>query len=175
MIKNQTRQTKIEIETESKIKKARAQFIKKKKRKKAKEQEARVISVPWSVQGSCLINLIEPRRDEYNRVDPIEHCLAIDFGLGVVTFFTFGVWIEKKMNGWERVRSSRSRLGQSSNGHQRMPSRTVTLGRVQPQAPGNRNIHCNDREANQPLRFKVYLFLYLFSFRTYLSIICIKR
>ncbi|KAJ0037283.1 hypothetical protein Pint_23116 [Pistacia integerrima] len=58
------------------------------------------------------------------------------------------------MNGWDRVRSSRSRLGQSSNGHQRMPSRTVTLGRVQPQAPGNRNIHCNDREANQPFRFK---------------------
>ncbi|XP_044480722.1 phospholipid-transporting ATPase 3-like isoform X1 [Mangifera indica] len=58
------------------------------------------------------------------------------------------------MSGWDRVRSSASRLGQSSNGYQRMPPRTVTLGRVQPQAPGSRNIHCNDREANEPFRFK---------------------
>ncbi|KAJ4711220.1 Phospholipid-transporting ATPase [Melia azedarach] len=58
------------------------------------------------------------------------------------------------MNGWDRIRSSRSRLGQSSNAHRRAPSRTVTLGRVQPQAPSFRTIYCNDREANQPLRFK---------------------
>ncbi|KDO82679.1 hypothetical protein CISIN_1g0009121mg, partial [Citrus sinensis] len=59
------------------------------------------------------------------------------------------------MRGWDRVRASRSRLGQPpSSRHRRTPSRTVTLGRVQPQAPNFRTIYCNDREANQPLRFK---------------------
>ncbi|XP_012091990.1 phospholipid-transporting ATPase 3 [Jatropha curcas] len=57
--------------------------------------------------------------------------------------------------GWERVRTSTSRLtrdvsltGRSSAG------RTVRLGRVQPQAPSHRTIYCNDREANLPVRFK---------------------
>lgn len=61
------------------------------------------------------------------------------------------------MSGWERVRSSRSRLGGGSTGEMgdRMPSsRTVRLGRVQPQAPGHRTIYCNDREANLIVRFK---------------------
>ncbi|GAV61079.1 E1-E2_ATPase domain-containing protein/HAD domain-containing protein [Cephalotus follicularis] len=58
------------------------------------------------------------------------------------------------MSGWDRVRSSRSRLGRNSSGYGRAPSRTVTLGRVQPQAPGHRTIYCNDREANLPVRFK---------------------
>ncbi|KAI3901768.1 hypothetical protein MKW98_013883 [Papaver atlanticum] len=34
------------------------------------------------------------------------------------------------------------------------PTRTVTLGRVQPQHPAHRSIVCNDREANFPVRFK---------------------
>ncbi|GLT86354.1 hypothetical protein SLE2022_044990 [Rubroshorea leprosula] len=53
------------------------------------------------------------------------------------------------MNGWDRVRSSRS--GRSSTS---MSQRTVTLGRVQPQAPSHRTIYCNDRDANLGLRFK---------------------
>ena len=56
------------------------------------------------------------------------------------------------MNGWDRVRSSRARRGGSDS---RAPSsRTVRLGRVQPQAPGHRTIYCNDRDANFPVRFK---------------------
>ncbi|XP_026433849.1 uncharacterized protein LOC113331349 [Papaver somniferum] len=35
------------------------------------------------------------------------------------------------------------------------PTRTVTLGRVQPQHPAHRSIVCNDREANFPVRFKM--------------------
>ncbi|KAL5759658.1 hypothetical protein ACOSQ2_018496 [Xanthoceras sorbifolium] len=58
------------------------------------------------------------------------------------------------MSGWDRVRASRSRSSQNSAETTRTTSRTVTLGRVQPQAPGHRTIYCNDREANQPLRFK---------------------
>ncbi|XP_050236678.1 phospholipid-transporting ATPase 3 [Mercurialis annua] len=53
--------------------------------------------------------------------------------------------------GWERVRTSRSRLGRETSS---TSSRTVRLGRVQPQAPGHRTIYCNDREANFPVRFK---------------------
>ncbi|KAK9277681.1 hypothetical protein L1049_007228 [Liquidambar formosana] len=60
------------------------------------------------------------------------------------------------MSGWERVRPSRSRLGlnfqRGENGTS--SSRTVRLGRVQPQAPGHRTIYLNDREANQIVRFK---------------------
>lgn len=37
----------------------------------------------------------------------------------------------------------------------RAPSRTVTLGRIQPQAPTYRTVFCNDRDANLPVRFKV--------------------
>ncbi|XP_057948489.1 phospholipid-transporting ATPase 3 isoform X2 [Malania oleifera] len=56
------------------------------------------------------------------------------------------------MNGWERVRSSRSGSGAAA---ERIPSsRTVQLGRVQPQAPGHRTIYCNDREANLIVKFK---------------------
>ncbi|KAF9673469.1 hypothetical protein SADUNF_Sadunf10G0027600 [Salix dunnii] len=56
--------------------------------------------------------------------------------------------------GWERLRGSRSRTTHDSSFHTPAPSRTVTLGRVQPQAPGHRTIYCNDREANLPVRFK---------------------
>ncbi|KAJ7943556.1 Phospholipid-transporting ATPase [Quillaja saponaria] len=58
------------------------------------------------------------------------------------------------MSGWERVRSSRSRMNRNSNLNHIPSSRTVRLGRVQPQAPGHRTIYCNDREANLPVRFK---------------------
>ncbi|KAB5537560.1 hypothetical protein DKX38_015093 [Salix brachista] len=56
--------------------------------------------------------------------------------------------------GWERLKGSRSRTTRDSSFHTPAPSRTVTLGRVQPQAPGHRTIYCNDREANLPVRFK---------------------
>jgi hypothetical protein len=69
----------------------------------------------------------------------------------------------KKMSGgWERVRGSRSRPTRDSSSGLRMPSRNVTLGRVQPQAPGHRTIYCNDRDANLPVRFKVCLAFSLF-------------
>ncbi|CAH2038382.1 unnamed protein product [Thlaspi arvense] len=42
----------------------------------------------------------------------------------------------------------------SSTNHLRAPSRTVTLGRIQPQAPSFRTVYCNDRDANFPVRFK---------------------
>ncbi|CAN6483615.1 unnamed protein product [Victoria cruziana] len=50
---------------------------------------------------------------------------------------------------------SMARSRNSSLVTDRQPSsRTVRLGRVQPQAPGHRTIYCNDREANLPVRFK---------------------
>ncbi|KAM0961791.1 hypothetical protein COP2_021613 [Malus domestica] len=59
------------------------------------------------------------------------------------------------MSGWNR--SSRgARLGgrnSSSQPERTSTTRTVRLGRVQPQAPGHRTIFCNDREANIPVRF----------------------
>ncbi|KAM1170664.1 hypothetical protein ACFX13_021435 [Malus domestica] len=59
------------------------------------------------------------------------------------------------MSGWNR--SSRgARLGgrnSSSQPEWTSTTRTVRLGRVQPQAPGHRTIFCNDREANIPVRF----------------------
>ncbi|XWS34910.1 hypothetical protein CRYUN_Cryun21dG0077800 [Craigia yunnanensis] len=59
------------------------------------------------------------------------------------------------MNGWDSIRSStRSQQGTSQNLSQRAPSRTVTLGRVQPQAPAFRTIFCNDRDANYAHRYK---------------------
>ncbi|KAL7181751.1 hypothetical protein ACSBR1_040618 [Camellia fascicularis] len=64
------------------------------------------------------------------------------------------------MDGWERIRSSGSGLGgrggggRSSRMPNRAPPRSVTLGQVQPQAPGHRTIHCNDREANFIVKFK---------------------
>ncbi|WCJ21754.1 Phospholipid-transporting ATPase 3 [Euphorbia peplus] len=54
--------------------------------------------------------------------------------------------------GWEKIRLSSSRLGRETSLTDR--TRTVRLGRVQPQAPGHRTIFCNDREANFPVRFK---------------------
>uniref|UniRef100_A0A7N0VN79 Phospholipid-transporting ATPase n=1 Tax=Kalanchoe fedtschenkoi TaxID=63787 RepID=A0A7N0VN79_KALFE len=60
--------------------------------------------------------------------------------------------------GWrDRVRFTRSTtttLGGGARPVRRAPSQTVRLGRVDPQAPGYRTIHCNDREANQIVRFK---------------------
>lgn len=61
------------------------------------------------------------------------------------------------MSGWERLRPSTARLGRDSYSSmtERIPSsRTVRLGRVQPQAPGHRTIYCNDRDANLPVKFK---------------------
>ncbi|XVE75160.1 hypothetical protein DITRI_Ditri12bG0073100 [Diplodiscus trichospermus] len=59
------------------------------------------------------------------------------------------------MSEWDRVRSStRSQQGRSQNLSQRAPSRTITLGRVQPQAPAFRTIYCNDRDANYAHRYR---------------------
>ncbi|RIA04091.1 hypothetical protein BRARA_K01721 [Brassica rapa] len=44
--------------------------------------------------------------------------------------------------------------GDSSASHRRTPSRTVTLGHIQPQAPSCRTVYCNDRDSNMPVRFK---------------------
>jgi phospholipid-transporting ATPase len=75
--------------------------------------------------------------------------------------------------GWDRVRIATARLGgdSSSPGYRtrrssagsigsvselrQMPSRSVTLGRIQPQAPTHRTIYCNDRESNLPVGYKV--------------------
>ncbi|KAJ6689039.1 hypothetical protein OIU85_005450 [Salix viminalis] len=54
----------------------------------------------------------------------------------------------------ENVRGSRSRPSCDSSSGPRISSQSVILGRVQPQAPGNRTIYCNDRDANLPVRFK---------------------
>ncbi|XP_043724477.1 phospholipid-transporting ATPase 3-like isoform X1 [Telopea speciosissima] len=65
------------------------------------------------------------------------------------------------MRGWDRIRSSRSQIRglggftRLSNMNEHQPSsRTVRLGRIQPQAPGHRTIYCNDRDANLIVRFK---------------------
>ncbi|KAL6187139.1 hypothetical protein ACLB2K_043254 [Fragaria x ananassa] len=60
------------------------------------------------------------------------------------------------MSGWNRP--SRSRLGNRNNTPLERTSsatttQTVRLGRVQPQAPSNRTIYCNDRESNLPVKF----------------------
>lgn len=83
--------------------------------------------------------------------------------------------------GWDRVRIATARLGgdssspgsrtrRSSAGSvgsvselRQMPSRTVTLGRIQPQAPTHRTIYCNDRDANLPVGYKVGLIAPSFS------------
>ncbi|GAB2280370.1 Phospholipid-transporting ATPase 3 [Dionaea muscipula] len=57
------------------------------------------------------------------------------------------------MSGWDRVRSSRSRLTRNQTLPDRQPS-SVRLGRIQPQAPGHRTIYCNDHEANAIAKFK---------------------
>ncbi|GLU03723.1 hypothetical protein SLE2022_209090 [Rubroshorea leprosula] len=61
------------------------------------------------------------------------------------------------MSGWDRFQPSRSRLARNpTNMDQRTVSCTITLGRVQPQAPSHRTIYCNDRgDANLVLRFMV--------------------
>ncbi|KAK8567713.1 hypothetical protein V6N13_105672 [Hibiscus sabdariffa] len=59
------------------------------------------------------------------------------------------------MSRWENIRSSmRSQQGRSESFSQHAPSRTVTLGRVQPQAPAYRTIYCNDRDANFAHRYR---------------------
>lgn len=96
--------------------------------------------------------------------------------------------IEKNMSGWEwdRVRVSRlgTRMGRNRNNYSTLNERvrstrttTVRLGHVTPQAPGHRTIYCNDREANQPVRFKVWRFLsliYLFFFWIRLCLVAEK-
>ncbi|KAL9325426.1 hypothetical protein ACSQ67_006071 [Phaseolus vulgaris] len=57
------------------------------------------------------------------------------------------------MKGWDGIQSSLSSRSNSTLANQ-ASSRTVRLGRVQPQAPTHRTIFCNDREANLPIRFK---------------------
>ncbi|KAK2408309.1 phospholipid-transporting ATPase [Trifolium repens] len=58
------------------------------------------------------------------------------------------------MKGWDGIQSSVSSSRSSSTISHRVPSQSVRLGRVQPQAPTFRTIFCNDREANSPVRFK---------------------
>lgn len=75
---------------------------------------------------------------------------------------------------WDRIRVSRlgTRMGRNRNNYSTLNERvrstrttTVRLGHVTPQAPGHRTIYCNDREANQPVRFKVWRILsYFFEF-----------
>jgi phospholipid-transporting ATPase len=53
--------------------------------------------------------------------------------------------------------------------NQHVPSsRNFRLGRVKPQAPGNRTIFCNDRQANHLARFKVRFLHYNALFVRYL-------
>ncbi|KAL0888990.1 hypothetical protein Bca101_012973 [Brassica carinata] len=52
------------------------------------------------------------------------------------------------------VRSGYLSVDSSSASHRRTPSRTVTLGHIQPQAPSFRTVYCNDRDSNIPVRFK---------------------
>ncbi|CAL5196967.1 unnamed protein product [Lathyrus oleraceus] len=57
------------------------------------------------------------------------------------------------MKGWDGIQSSLSSRSSSSMSH-RVPSQSVRLGRVQPQAPSYRTIFCNDRDSNLLVRFK---------------------
>lgn len=90
---------------------------------------------------------------------------------------------KKNMSGWDRVRVSRlgTRMGRNRDNYstlnERGPStrtRTVRLGHVTPQAPGHRTIYCNDREANQPVRFKVWRILPFFFFLIRLCLVAEK-
>ncbi|KAK4777885.1 hypothetical protein SAY87_018072 [Trapa incisa] len=61
------------------------------------------------------------------------------------------------MSGWEKVKSSKVRFSGSKSPFgrdDRSSSRTVRLGRIQPQAPTHRTIYCNDREGNRPVCFR---------------------
>lgn len=83
-----------------------------------------------------------------------------------------------KMSGWDRIRVSTSgaRFGSSSTMNERtQSSRTVRLGRVTPQAPTHRTIYCNDREANQPVKFRVcqfFFFCCVSNIYTHVFVIC---
>nr|GMD25846.1 phospholipid-transporting ATPase 3-like [Ipomoea batatas] len=57
----------------------------------------------------------------------------------------------EEMGGW---RGSRSGSDGSPTTERISSSRTVQLGKVQPQAPGHRTVFCNDREANALAKFK---------------------
>ena len=57
------------------------------------------------------------------------------------------------MAGWKY-----SRLGNTEILGGLTTSRTIQLGRVTPQVPGNRIVYCNDREANALAKFKVLFF-----------------
>ncbi|KAG9155197.1 hypothetical protein Leryth_020464 [Lithospermum erythrorhizon] len=60
-------------------------------------------------------------------------------------------------SGWRgrgRGRSRGESLSPTETTEMVAPSRTVRLGRVQPQAPGNRTVFCNDREGNSLAKFK---------------------
>lgn len=63
------------------------------------------------------------------------------------------------MSGWRGSRLGGGGGGVGGGGSptaDRIPSsRTVRLGKVQPQAPGHRTVFCNDREANALTKFKV--------------------
>ncbi|XP_039014026.1 phospholipid-transporting ATPase 3-like [Hibiscus syriacus] len=58
------------------------------------------------------------------------------------------------MSEWDAVNSPKSQLGSGSSSSRKTPARTVTLGRVQPQAPALRTIFCNDRDANIAHRYR---------------------
>lgn len=84
-----------------------------------------------------------------------------------LVFSKLKIKIYWKMKAWDGIQSSLSSRSNATLGNQ-ASSRTVRLGRVQPQAPTHRTIFCNDREANFPIRFKVanpilLRFRYLFS------------
>jgi hypothetical protein len=89
----------------------------------------------------------------------------------------------RKMRGWDRVKASASgaRFGRNSTMNERtQSSRTVRLGRVTPQAPTHRTIYCNDREANQLVRFRVcqplffffFFFFFVYNKYTHVFVIC---
>lgn len=71
------------------------------------------------------------------------------------------------MSGWRGSRLGGGGGGVGGGGSptsDRIPSsRTVRLGKVQPQAPGHRTVFCNDREANALTKFKVLIIIW-FSF-----------
>ena len=65
------------------------------------------------------------------------------------------------MSGGNRGRRASS--SSNSHGMERIQSsQTIRLGGYQPQAPGHRTIHCNNRELNAIVRFKVPCFCDLY-------------
>lgn len=67
----------------------------------------------------------------------------------------------KRMAGWK---GSRGGEGGAQSVEHISSSRTVRLGKVQPQAPGHRTVFCNDRDANALAKFKVSVILIFTSF-----------